>query len=216
MKYFYQISVLCGIAFLFSSCGTTRIPGTPPQTKPVVEEDPNPYPKGTYNHFKARKDYKKTYDIYRNDTAYAAASPSETSIRLNLSTLRGQLLNRNKTVILDYPIATGTAKNPTPAGNYKIIEKLVDKESNLYGKILNADNTVFKYNADSRKDKVPAGGKFDGADMPYWMRLTNSGIGMHQGNVPRYPASHGCIRHTWDGVKQVYAKVKIGTPVTIK
>ena len=216
MKRIYQISILCGIAFLFSSCSTTSIPKTTPEAKPKPPAFVNPFLEGTYEHFKARQDYTKTYDIFRKNQEYAAATPSETSIILNLKTLRGQLLDRNKVVILDYPITPGDAKHPTPKGNYKIIEKIVDKESNLYGKILDANKAVVKSAADSRVDKVPAGGSFDGADMPYWMRLTNSGIGMHQGNVPRYPASHGCIRHTWNGVKQVYAKVKIGTPVTIK
>ncbi len=211
------LSVSVSAAF-FTSCGLIG-PKAIEETKPEEPQKAiyvNPYPAGTYENFTHRLDYKQTWDIYRDEVAYAAASPSETSIVLNLSTLRGQLFNGQKKVILDYPIASGTSKHPTPKGKFNITEKIVDKESNLYGKILDANGVVVKSDADSRKDKVPSGGKFDGADMPYWMRLTSTGIGMHQGRVPRYPASHGCIRHTMDGVKQVYAKVKIGTSVTIK
>jgi len=221
MKSIYLLlsATFCSL-FLVSCASLGLTKNKAEEEEPVTKtEEPayvNPYPEGTHDHFTHRQDYKKTWDIYRNDEAYNSASTSETSIVLNLSTLRGQLFNAQKQVILDYPIAGGTSSNPTPKGSFKITEKIVDKESNLYGKILDADGNVVKSDADSRKDPVPAGGRFDGADMPYWMRLTGSGIGMHQGRVPRYPASHGCIRHTWDGVKQVYAKVKVGTPVTIK
>ena len=202
------------LGLLFTSCASFTLPNKDGEEQ--TEEYVNPYPEGTYEHFTHRQDYKKTYDIYRDEEAYAAASPSETSIFLNLDTLRGQLYNGKKVVILDYPIAPGTAKHPTPNGKFRIMEKIVDKESNLYGKIYDASGALVKSNADRREDAVPAGGSFDGADMPYWMRLTGSGIGMHKGNVPRRPASHGCIRHTMDGVKQVYAKVQVGTPVEVK
>ena len=219
MKSTYLLLSSTLVSLLLSSCGIFNSTAPAGEEVPKASEESayvNPYPEGTYENFTHRQDYKKTWDIYRNEAAYAVASPSETRIELNLTTLRGKLFNGANQVILDYPIAAGTAKNPTPTGSFNIKEKIVDKESNLYGKILDANGTVVNNDADARKDAVPPGGKFDGADMPYWMRLTNGGIGMHQGRVPRYPASHGCIRHTWDGVKQVYAKVKVGTPVVIR
>lgn len=212
MKNFSYFLIALTIAAVTSSCSTN----TNVTDEPLAAEYVNPYPVGTYDHFLARLDYKKTHDIYRDETGYANASSNETSIVLDLKDLRGRLYNGNKKVILDYPISSGTKKNPTPLGNFKITEKIEDKESNLYGKIYDANGSLVTSNADSRKDIVPEGGKFDGADMPYWMRLTGSGIGMHQGRVPRYPASHGCIRHTMSGVTQVYKKVRVGTPVTIK
>lgn len=53
--------------------------------------------------------------------------------------------------------------------------------------------------------------------MPYWMRLTNYGIGMHVGNIPQpgEPASHGCIRMPEEFVPVLFNKVEIGTPVKI-
>ena len=116
---------------------------------------------------------------------------------------------------MDYRVSTGSSKHKTPTGDYKIIEKIREKRSNLYGKILNASGAVVQSNADARKDTVPAGGSFRGASMPYWMRLTRTGIGMHQGNVNRRYASHGCIRTHYSAVPIVYSKTKIGTPVTV-
>jgi hypothetical protein len=53
--------------------------------------------------------------------------------------------------------------------------------------------------------------------MPYWMRLTSYGIGMHGGLIPEpgKPASHGCIRLPKQFVPLLYEAVDIGTPVTI-
>lgn len=118
-------------------------------------------------------------------------------------------------VALDYPVSTGMTSHPTPAGSYSILEKIADKRSNLYGQVFDANGNVVDANADSRQAKIPPGGEFLGAAMPYWMRLTWTGIGMHVGEVPRYPASHACIRGQSDIVPVVYSKVRVGTPVTI-
>ena len=55
------------------------------------------------------------------------------------------------------------------------------------------------------------------APMPYWMRLTSYGIGMHGGLIPEpgKPASHGCIRMPKEFVPILFDSVVVGTPVTI-
>ena len=65
------------------------------------------------------------------------------------------------------------------------------------------------------KDEIPEGGSFKGAAMPYWMRLTWTGVGMHQGRVPRYPASHGCVRMPSSVAGTIYSKTDLHTPVSI-
>jgi lipoprotein-anchoring transpeptidase ErfK/SrfK len=114
-------------------------------------------------------------------------------------------------------VATGREGFGTPAGNYKIIEKLVEKRSNLYGINYDVDGNVVHEAADSRLHPPPPGGRFEGADMPYWMRLTKSGIGMHQGPipVPGSPASHGCIRVSKLVVQDFFANAPLNTPVRI-
>nr|NIP92955.1 L,D-transpeptidase family protein [Akkermansiaceae bacterium] len=105
---------------------------------------------------------------------------------------------------------------PTPPGSYKIVEKVrAEKRSNLYGTIYDAEGEVHISDADITKDEVPEGGTFKGASMPYWMRLSWSGIGMHQGRVPRHPASHGCVRIPSKVASTVYSKTGVGTPVSI-
>ena len=52
--------------------------------------------------------------------------------------------------------------------------------------------------------------------MPYWMRLTDGGVGMHVGYVPGgRAASHGCIRLKKENAEEIFALVKIGTPVVV-
>jgi lipoprotein-anchoring transpeptidase ErfK/SrfK len=114
-------------------------------------------------------------------------------------------------------VATGKEGYGTPAGNYTILEKRVDKYSTLYGKIVDAYGNVVDGDADARRDTPPAGGRFVFAPMPYWMRLTWGGIGMHAGPIPRpgRTASHGCIRLPREFAIQLFQLVRIGTPVQI-
>lgn len=113
-------------------------------------------------------------------------------------------------------VATGKEGRTTRPGSYRISEMLVDKHSNKYGWIENESGKV------TNDDATPAtplisGERYIPAPMPYWMRLTSYGVGMHVGNIPQpgEPASHGCIRMPKDFAPTLYGKVKLGTPVTI-
>jgi lipoprotein-anchoring transpeptidase ErfK/SrfK len=114
-------------------------------------------------------------------------------------------------------VATGKEGFGTPAGDYTILEKVVNKHSTLYGRIVDTAGNTVKGDADARRDTPPPGGRFLYAPMPYWMRLTWRGIGMHAGPIPRpgNPASHGCIRLPRPFAIQLYQMVRIGTPVRI-
>jgi hypothetical protein len=67
------------------------------------------------------------------------------------------------------------------------------------------------------RDRIPPGGRFVGAKMPYFMRLTYDGVGLHAGPipVPGSPASHGCIRMPHEVAPLLYRHVALGTPVTV-
>jgi hypothetical protein len=114
-------------------------------------------------------------------------------------------------------VATGIYSHPTPTGNFKVLEKTVSKRSNLWGKIYGSNGKITVKDAKTGRDAIPEGGRFEGASMPYWMRLTGDGIGMHQGPIPRpgRRASHGCIRVHSGFVKRLFDFVEIGTPVAV-
>ena len=198
-------------ALLLASCANQpKAAKTDAQGKPV-----NPYPAGTYDHFKAEPKYPKTYDVWKNEEVFARTNESNSSIFINLKTQRGMLMNGDE-VALDYPICSGIKSRPTPPGTYKILEKIVDKSSNRYGKIYDAEGNVVNGDADAVLDTIPEGGRFQGASMRYWMRLTWDGVGHHIGPVKRYPASHACIRGPSGTMPTVYSKVKVGSTVVVE
>lgn len=88
-------------------------------------------------------------------------------------------------------ISSGKRGRATPEGNYKILQKKRHHRSNMWPK--------------------PNGG----AKMPYMLRLTNSGIAMHMGNVSRRAASHGCIRMDKRLAKKMYKWAKVGMVVHV-
>ncbi len=182
--------------------------------KPVFK---NPHPSGTYEHFTAEPSYPKTFTVWKNEELLSRTNASNSSILVSLKKQRAVLKNGEE-IAMDYPVCSGIPSRPTPPGTYYILEKIVDKSSNKYGKILNAEGSVVNRDADSTADPIPEGGKFVGAPMRYWMRLTNDGVGHHIGPLPksRRPASHACIRGPSGTMPTIYAKVKVGTRVTVE
>lgn len=113
-------------------------------------------------------------------------------------------------------ISSGRDTQATPRGSYTIMEKLVDKRSNLYGTIEDSMGNVIATDVDVRTAQIPPGHRFVGAPMPYWMRLTSSGVGMHAGFLPGYNASRGCIRLPEHMVIEFFNNAPLGTRVTIE
>lgn len=111
-------------------------------------------------------------------------------------------------------ISSGVDGRNTPAGNYKILEKIKDKHSNAYGHVEDATGKIINIDATPRSP-VPPGGKYVPSPMPFWMRLTTTGIGLHQGFLPGYAASHGCIRMDKKVIQQFYNAATVGMPVKV-
>jgi L,D-transpeptidase catalytic domain len=77
--------------------------------------------------------------------------------------------------------------HPTPLGVFSIIEKDRYHHSNIYS----------------------------GAPMPYMQRITWSGVALHEGVLPGYPASHGCIRMSHDFAMKLWPITKLGVRVIV-
>jgi lipoprotein-anchoring transpeptidase ErfK/SrfK len=84
-------------------------------------------------------------------------------------------------------ISTGVPAHPTPLGVFTVISKQKWHRSNIYS----------------------------GAPMPYMQRITWSGIALHAGPLPGYPASHGCIRLPQDFAIRLWGTTKVGTRVIV-
>jgi len=135
------------------------------------------------------------------------------SMVINLSQQTASFYKGDKLVGVS-AISSGREGYDTPTGSYKIIQKRIDHASNLYGDFVDGAGTVVVKNVSS-KDPCPPGAKFRGAPMPYFMRLTNTGVGMHQGFLPGVPDSHGCIRMPEKMVKIFWDNTPMGMPVSV-
>ena len=95
-------------------------------------------------------------------------------------------------VVFEGRISSGKQGHETPEGDFSILQKKRHHKSNLWPK--------------------PKGG----AKMPYMMRLTNTGIAMHLGYVPKRAASHGCIRLKKGFAQEMFHWIKVGTRVYVE
>lgn len=112
------------------------------------------------------------------------------------------------------PISSGSEGYDTRPGSYRILDKDIDHKSSIYGDYEDMQGNVIMQNIDNRKDPRPPGTRFEGAKMFYFMRVYG-GVGMHQGYLPGYAASHGCIRLPGHMAAKFYEAVPVGTPVEI-
>jgi hypothetical protein len=84
-------------------------------------------------------------------------------------------------------VSTGKKGHATPTGVFTILQKKVAHESSIY----------------------------KGSKMPHMQRLTWDGIAMHAGQLPGYPASHGCVRLPIDFAEKLYSVTNNGTTVIV-
>ena len=85
------------------------------------------------------------------------------------------------------PVSTGMPGHRTPAGVFSVLQKHKFHRSNIYWN----------------------------APMPYMQRITWSGVTLHAGPVPGYPASHGCIRLPHQFAVKLWGLTKIGARVVV-
>ena len=121
---------------------------------------------------------------------------------------------KGKTLVGWTTVSTGKPGFGTPPGHYTVVSKDVDHVSTAFGDYVDGSGNVIRSNIDSRKDHQPKGTHFDGARMPYAM-FFRSGYAMHQGYVPPFAASHGCIRIPKGMASQFFEHAPVGTPVTV-
>src|SRR2546423_2446879 len=89
--------------------------------------------------------------------------------------------------ILRAPVSSGQRGRETPAGIFSVIQKEAEHYSNLY----------------------------DDAFMPHMQRITWSGIALHGGPLPGYPASHGCVRMPFDFAARLFEATRLGLRVIV-
>lgn len=121
---------------------------------------------------------------------------------------------QNDEVAGESPITTGKPGHDTPPGHYSVLVKDIDHKSNLYGVFLDGNGYIIDGNAEAGQ-KPPPGAIYDSADMPYYLRIRDDGVGLHAGYLPGYPASHGCIRMPHAFAELLFSNISVGTPVDV-
>jgi lipoprotein-anchoring transpeptidase ErfK/SrfK len=149
-----------------------------------------------------------------NSNVLAQMTPDNASVLVSLSKQRAYVY-AGQQLAIDTPISSGKKAGFTPTGNFTIIQKDPNHRSNIYGNFVDSRGRVVRAGVSARIDSAPSGTHYEGAPMFYFMRLTSEGVGMHIGILPGYPASHGCIRLPAEIAPQIYARVKLGTPVQV-
>jgi hypothetical protein len=141
------------------------------------------------------------------------AAKGEPKILINL-TKQQAFFYRGDTLIGRTNISSGRHDFETPPGKYRVIQKDARHVSNEYGQYLARSGAVLRRDADVNRDPIPKGAKFVGAPMPYFLRFRD-GYGMHAGFVPRFRASHGCIRMPIRMAKHFFDAAELGTRVEV-
>ncbi len=118
----------------------------------------------------------------------AAASDARQPLMLVVDLAAQRMVGyRGTATVLSTPISSGKRGHETPTGVFSIIQKRARHFSNLY----------------------------NGAPMPHMQRLTWSGIALHGGALPGYPASHGCVRLPYAFARDLFRQTTMGTRVIV-
>ncbi|TMK40529.1 MAG: L,D-transpeptidase [Alphaproteobacteria bacterium] len=131
---------------------------------------------------------------HRRVKGKAEAAVKETSAKPQGPLIIAVSIDRQKVRIFDdngvfaeAPVSTGMRGHPTPIGVFSVIQKHKFHHSNIYS----------------------------GAPMPFMQRITWSGVAMHAGVLPGYPASHGCIRMPMSFAVKMWNWTKMGARVFV-
>lgn len=124
---------------------------------------------------------------YNKDNSEALAKQEKEGLHIiiQLRKQRGVCKDGNK-VLRQFRVCSGKRSTPTPQGHFHVMTKHEKHVSNIYN-----------------------------SPMPYFMRLTMHGVGLHQGAMRGVPSSHGCIRLSRNDARYLFKKCAVGTPVFI-
>jgi lipoprotein-anchoring transpeptidase ErfK/SrfK len=130
----------------------------------------------------------------RRPSAKAAATHKETNTKPQGPLIIAVSIEQQKVRVYDAnglfaesPVSTGMKGHSTPMGVFSVIQKHKMHRSNIYS----------------------------GAPMPYMQRITWSGVALHAGVLPGYPASHGCIRMPTAFAVKMWNWTRMGARVII-
>jgi hypothetical protein len=129
---------------------------------------------------------KRAAAIAARDKAAAKPAPGPLIAVVSLARQRISIYG-SEGLLAQSAVSTGQAGHRTPTGVFSVIQKNRFHRSNIYS----------------------------GAPMPFMQRITWSGIALHAGVIPGYPASHGCIRLPHHFAAELWGMTKMGARVIV-
>jgi len=96
-------------------------------------------------------------------------------------------LYENEVATFNSPVSTGMSGYRTPTGEYVISDKNRHHISSIYH-----------------------------SSMPFFQRFSCAAFGIHQGHLPGYAASHGCIRLPYESARFLFGKLEVGDYAVIQ
>src|SRR4051812_42624528 len=137
---------------------------------------------------------KRQRNARKNSAGKSVAAEKETGAKPQGPLIIAISIDKQKVRVYDSnglfaesPVSTGMKGHSTPMGVFSIIQKHKFHHSNIYS----------------------------GAPMPYMQRITWSGVAMHAGVLPGYPASHGCIRMPMAFAMKMWNWTRMGARVVV-
>ena len=134
----------------------------------------------------AEREPAETTDVADQDTSEPGTGREAMLAVVSLGDQRVTIYGPNGP-IMQGPVSSGATPNDTPVGIYSVLQKNREHYSNRY----------------------------DDAAMPFMQRITWTGIALHGGALPGYPASHGCVRLNQDFARELFDKTKLGMRVIV-
>ncbi|MDH7973115.1 L,D-transpeptidase family protein [Sphingomonas sp. AR_OL41] len=165
---------------------TLAVPSTTVQQLPAPTTEPQPVPEVGPLNSGTVLDAVKRLKPGEFIWAPQVAPAGPTLLIVNIATQRA-VLYRNSLPVAVTTVSTGRPGHLTPTGVFTILQKEVTHFSSIY----------------------------DSAPMPYMQRLTWGGVALHGGQLPGYPASHGCIRLPKAFAKLLYGETRLGMTVMV-
>lgn len=151
-------------------------------------------------------------DVSYWDGDHVSGSPS---VRISLRQQKA-FFYKGQTLVGVSRISTGKEGNSTRPGAFKVVQRSPSHRSSLYGVFKeHGTGRIVNDDVDTRKDKPPPGTYYEGAEMRHFLRF-DGGIGMHEGYLPGYAASHGCVRMPAAMARKFYENAPLGTPVIVE
>ena len=131
---------------------------------------------------------KDVRDLLPNEFTWHPERPPQGAVAIIVSIPDQRVhVYRNGVRIAVSTCSTGKTGHATPTGVFTILEKDRHHHSSTY----------------------------NNAPMPNMNRLTWQGVALHAGNLPGYPASHGCVRLPLEFSRRLFELTHVGTPVII-